>query len=176
MTNLDSILKSRDIALPTKVHLVKALVFPGVMDGCESWTVKKAECWRIDAFELWCWRRLLRAPWTARRSNQFILKDISPGCSLEELMLKLKLHYFGHLMRRVDSLEKALMLGGIGVRRRRGWQRMRWLDCITNSTDMGLSRLRELVMDRETRRAVVHGVAKCRTQPSDWTELKWRNS
>ena len=176
MTNLDSILKSRDITLPTKVHLVKALVFPGVMDGCESWTVKKAECWRIDAFELWCWRRLLRAPWTTRRSNQSILKDISPGCSLEELMLKLKLHYFGHLMRRVDSLEKALMLGGIGVRRRRGWQRMRWLDGITESKGISFSNLQELVMNREAWHAAIHGVAKCQTQPSDWTELKWRNS
>ena len=173
MTNLDSIFKSRDITLPTKVHLVKAMFFPVVMYGCESWTVKKAERRRIDAFELWCWRRLLRVPWTARRSNQPILKDISPGCSLVGLILKLKLQYYGHLMWRADSFEKTLMLGKIEGRRRRGWQRMGWLDDITDSMDMSLCELQELVIDREAWRAVIQGSQRVR---HDWaTELNWKN-
>ena len=176
MTNLDSILKNRDTTLPTKMHLVKAMVYPVVIYGCESWTLKKAQHRRIDAFELWCWRRLLRVPWTARRSNQSVLKEISPGYSLEGLMLKLKLQYFGHLMWRADSLEKTLMLGKIEGEKRRGRQRMSWLDGITNSKDMRLSKLQEPVLNREAWRVAVHGVSKSLTHLNDWTGLDWTHS
>ena len=173
MTNLDCVLKSRDITLPTKVYIIKAIVFPVVMYGFESWTIKKTEGWRIDAFELWCWGRLLRVPWTARRSNQSILKEINPDYSLEAMMLKLRLQYFGHLMWRADSLQKILMLGKIEGRRRRGWQRMRWLAGLTNSRDMSLSKLREIVKDREAWHAAIHGVAKSQTWLCNRTELNW---